>query len=172
MSNAFHLRKAEAADVKLLFDWANDIQTRKNSFHSESIGWEEHETWFQSILQNPKRQIYIYCDSKLPMGQARIDISDDDHEAEVSYSIAREYRGLGHGKKMLSLLAEQVQADFPDVMTLVAEVKPENIASQRCFMDIGYKEKFRMYEYDLNTIRKPKTKVFGGQNGGGTLPNQ
>lgn len=168
MSVTYHLRKAEDKDIQLLFDWANDSLTRQNSFHSEPISWDEHEAWFLETIQNPKCQIYLYCNEDRPIGQVRIAISNEGYEAQVSYSIARAYRGLGHGKKMLSLLAERVKTDFPDVQKLVAEVKPENIASQRCFLDIGYKERYRMYEYELNVRQALQVSEIQapGQNGG------
>lgn len=151
MSDGYHLRKAKDTDINLLFDWVNDPLTRQNSFHSETIPWEEHRTWFQNVLENPKQQIYIYCNLEQPIGQVRIDISNDGFEAKVSYSIAKEYRGFGYGKRMLSLLSKQVKIDFPDIRKFVAEVKPENIASQRCFLDLGYNEMYRVYEFDLNS---------------------
>ena len=43
-------RKAIEADIKVLFDWANDLDVRQNALNSQLITWEGHEKWFQNRL--------------------------------------------------------------------------------------------------------------------------
>lgn len=126
------LRKAEAGDAALLFRWVNDPEARKNSFHTESVLWEEHEKWFKEKMEKDTCKIYILlCDGK-EAGQIRIDIVQD--RGKISYFVAPEYRGQGLGTKLLFLLEEKCQF----IHVLYGEVKRENVASCRSFERNGY----------------------------------
>lgn len=46
MSGGYYLRAVEEADRELLFEWANDEETRRESFSQAPITWEEHAAWF------------------------------------------------------------------------------------------------------------------------------
>lgn len=46
MSGGYYLRAVEEADRELLFEWANDGETRRESFSQAPITWEEHAAWF------------------------------------------------------------------------------------------------------------------------------
>lgn len=46
MSGRYYLRAVEEADRELLFEWANDEETRRESFSQAPITWEEHAAWF------------------------------------------------------------------------------------------------------------------------------
>ena len=145
------LRKAEPEDVNLLFQWVNDPETRQNSFDSHTISYEEHENWFNNMMQNPNRIQYIMMDGDVPVGQIRLDISGD--EAEISYSIAPDKRGKGYGKQIISLSKKVVLDNYPVVRKLKAAVKSQNMASISCFESNGFSERYckdhRIYELNV-----------------------
>ena len=91
-----YLRKAEATDVDLLFEWANEPEVRKNSFNSELIDYSVHTKWFNKVLSSDNIEQFILMDDDTAVGQIRININED--EAEISYSIGAEFRGKGYGK--------------------------------------------------------------------------
>ncbi|MGH9508910.1 MAG: UDP-2,4-diacetamido-2,4,6-trideoxy-beta-L-altropyranose hydrolase, partial [Terriglobales bacterium] len=47
------LRRATEQDCRLLWEWANDPDTRANSFSSELIPWDDHQRWFRAKLSDP-----------------------------------------------------------------------------------------------------------------------
>ena len=55
---------------------------------------------------------------------------------------------------MLYLLTEKVKEDFPQIVKLTAKVKPENIASKKAFIDLGYIEKCSVYEFELGAEKR------------------
>ena len=55
-----YLRTAEETDMMLLFEWANELSVRQNSFSTEEISYEEHKNWFQELQRDPQRRQYIY----------------------------------------------------------------------------------------------------------------
>lgn len=142
-----YLREAVEADLDLLFDWANDPEVRRNSFSMAEIAYEEHRKWFLDLLQDGSRKQYIYMADQFPVGQIRVTIQAD--KAEIGYSICKERRGRGYGKRMLALLQKQLLEDVPGVRTLAARVKGGNTASEHAFLDSGYQKKYTLFELEL-----------------------
>lgn len=142
-----YLREATEKDVDILFQWVNDPLARKNQFSTKQIPYEEHQEWYKRLLDSKNSKQYIYMYGKNAVGEARIAIHGN--EAEISYSICREKRCMGHGKNVLRLLCRQVKKDFPHVQKLIARVKPDNIASQQAFLEVGYTEKYSVFELEI-----------------------
>lgn len=149
------IRRATEEDCELLFQWANDSLVRQNSFSSTPISWEEHTAWYADLRKRADCGQYIYLCEEEPVGQARVTVSGE--EAEVGYSICAASRGMGHGTRILQMLADAVKKDFPQVKTMVAKVKTENTASQKAFEHIGYREEYRVYTLDMES--KPAISV-------------
>ncbi len=134
----FYLRKAEWTDARTLLDWANDPDTRRNSFRSDGITWEEHIGWFEACLKNPNIDFYICCCEDQPVGQVRLNCEGEI--GVVSYSIAREARGQGIGSQIIQLIEKEALRSRPELTTLSGSVKTENVASQRIFEKNGYRK--------------------------------
>lgn len=131
--NMLILRRAVESDCGRLFYWANDRETRKNSFHTEEISYGEHTAWFQRKLQEPACQIFILlCDGR-EAGQIRLEQEGDT--AKISYVIAPEYRNRGLGSEILRLVEP-----FAEGKALLGRVKRENRASGKCFEKNGYEK--------------------------------
>lgn len=137
------LRKAEYDDLDLLFKWANDPVVRNNSFDSTPIQYENHVAWFNKMMDDVSILQFILMDADIPVGQIRLNVKDD--EAEIGYSIGSEFRGKGYGHKILQLIADRITNDYPYIKTLVAKVKPDNIASNKLFESEGYEMKYSCY---------------------------
>ena len=130
------LREASIDDRDLLFDWANDPTVRKNSFSTDPIAYPEHVRWFGRVLDDADTLQYILVDGNVPVGQIRLGLSGQ--EATISYSIAPEHRGKGYGHLILRLVAAEVSESHPEILTLNALVKEENLASVALFESEGY----------------------------------
>ncbi len=122
-------------DRDLLFQWVNDRQCRSNSFYSSAVSYEEHCEWFAGKMSDDACHMYIYYVDDKPTGQIRADCKNG--EGCISYSVANEYRGQGHGFHMLKLLEAKLQNE---VRRLIGLVKYDNIASQRIFHKNNYEE--------------------------------
>lgn len=143
-----YLRKATENDMDLLYEWVNEPGVRKSAFSTKKISYEDHKEWFHNIMRKKNCIQYIYMYEDKPTGQVRIDILDDI--AEVDYSVCVEKRGMGHGKRILLLLKQQIKKDALEVKHIVARVKPENIASKKAFLNTGYVEKYVELELTIN----------------------
>lgn len=128
-----YLIEAESMDCKMLFEWANDSEVRKNSFQSNMISYEKHIKWFQEKMADADCEIFLCIADGKKVGQVRIEYKG--RESRISYSVAKKYRGMGYGQKMLLMVEEKVagKAEW-----LCGYVKPENMASQCIFAKLGY----------------------------------
>lgn len=141
------LRAVKDTDIDLLFEWANDSTVRQNSFSSDLISYEDHVSWFGQMMCNEDVLLYILVDDDVPVGQIRL--TKEDGSAEVGYSIAAQYRGYGYGHIILQLIIQEIKSKHPEIRKLIAKVKPENIASNKLFIDEGYSIDYHQYSYDL-----------------------
>jgi UDP-2,4-diacetamido-2,4,6-trideoxy-beta-L-altropyranose hydrolase len=132
-----HLREAEQLDCELLWKWANSSEVRQASFNSNPILWEEHTQWFATKLQDNKSYIFIAEDEKENLiGQIRFEINNDT--ATINYSVQYDYRGLGFGEVILRIGIQKLVDLFEMPITFHGKVRPENIASQKIFMKVGF----------------------------------
>lgn len=141
------LREATMQDMDLIYKWANDPEVRINSFNSESIQYDTHVKWYNRIMADESVLQFILMDDDMPVGQIRLNL--DGAEAEIGYSIATEYRGKGYGHIILQLIIKEVKKKHPEIKSLVAKVKPGNIASNKLFEHEGYEVKYHCYSVQL-----------------------
>lgn len=142
------LREALQSDIDLLFEWTNDPIVRKNSFQTEKIPYNTHREWFDRMMENKNIVQYILMDGEEPVGQIRLIIDGD--EAEIGYSISAIHRQKGYGRLILQLILEEAKHRYPEIKTLIAKVKPTNIASKKLFESEGYDMKYSCYALDTN----------------------
>lgn len=126
-------RKATLKDSQLYWHWANDPEVRKNAFNSNPISWEEHQLWFASKLKDSNSVLLISVSQYGPVGQIRLD--GEWPQKTISYSVARQYRGKGIGKK---LVLEVISRRPSFAKCFLAEVKKENMASAHIFERLGF----------------------------------
>lgn len=142
-----YLRPVKPEDMDLLYEWVNEEETRKNAFHSEPIPYENHVKWFHNILQSDQVLQYLYIYNEEPIGQVRLNLNENS--ALIDYSISKPHRGQGHGKHILRLAEDTVKMNYPVIKRLVAQVKTENIASQKVIEDLNYRKSFIEFTKEL-----------------------
>lgn len=129
-------RKATIADCSLYWYWANDPEVRNNAFNANPIPWKEHQNWFETRLINSNNILLIFESQYGPVGQIRLD-GEKATQKTISYSVARQFRGKGVGKKIIS---EVIIAHPPFANSYLAEVKKTNKASVNIFDKLGFKK--------------------------------
>jgi UDP-2,4-diacetamido-2,4,6-trideoxy-beta-L-altropyranose hydrolase len=134
------LRSAEPGDARLVFEWANDHDTRAASFRSAQIPWGEHETWFAARLGDAACRFFIAEHDGRPVGQIRLAV--EGSHAEVHLNVAAAERGQGHGLEMLRLAC--AEAEGAGIRGLVAHVKPDNASSLALFERAGFTRRGRV----------------------------
>ena len=132
-----HVRHARLSDEELLFTWANDLITRKNSFSPEPIPEETHRKWFHEKLRNIEGcKLYIVeTEDCIPLGQVRFERNEEAWK--IDYSLAPQFRGRGLARPLLESAMQQLRSLYKGVL-VVGEVKGENVRSQRVFESLGF----------------------------------
>lgn len=138
--SALRLRSVTLADAKLLLSWRNDETVRRSAFASEEIEWPPHERWFTKKLSSSSTRIWILEQDGQPVGQVRYELSGEI--AEISFSVAREFRGQGFGVDLLSRSAPLACQELKP-SKLVGFVKVDNIASSGAFERAGFERAAR-----------------------------
>ena len=123
-------RKATAKDFSFLLRLRNDPSTRAFSRNTAEVTESEHRAWVSMTLANPNRFLYIAEDAGMQVGTVRFDTLEKG--SEISWTVAPEARGRGIGKDML----QSALSLHPS--PLVAEIKIENIASQKMAEHAGF----------------------------------
>jgi UDP-2,4-diacetamido-2,4,6-trideoxy-beta-L-altropyranose hydrolase len=129
-------RKANADDVILLFDWANDKVSRANSYFTEPIPLETHKNWFEKKLKDNRSIIYIAQVENKPAGMVRYDILED--HTVVGTLVDESFRGRGLASCFLRDTARLYFKEYG--LPVLAYIKEENIASVRSFEKANYKK--------------------------------
>lgn len=133
------LRLATQEDCDLLFEWANDVECRRNSFSQGNIEYDTHVKWFSARLQDMKSSLFLAVEDSTEVGMLRLDY--DENQAVISYSVAVEQRKKGYGRKILQLAENYVREHKENIQVLIGEVKKDNIISMRKFEELGYEKK-------------------------------
>lgn len=137
--NEFTIRRAVVGDEMLLWQWANDPSTRRNSFSSAAISWDDHQAWCAKKFAAPDCRLWIMQVGDLPVAQIRYDrvVSDIGAVAEISFSVAPGFRGLQLGTRLLAATVPLVVGEL-DVASVEGVALPGNEASYRAFLKAGF----------------------------------
>ena len=141
------IKEATQNDSKSLFEWRNNPKIRNVSKKSDPILWEEHQKWFDAVLDDGNRHLLIGSINNQPIGVVRFDIEND--VTEVSIYLVPNGRSVGQGKNLLSASERWLKINCPKVLRINASVLAENEASRKMFSGLGYHIKAIGFEKDL-----------------------
>jgi len=138
MAHSIRIRPVTAGDCELIWEWANDPQTRAASFNTEPIPLHEHVKWFTNRLNRTDVKFYVAVTNRgVPLGQARFE--PDSGNTVISVLLAPAFRGRGLGSVLIDQVCRQFRHDS-SVSTIKAYIKPENQSSRRAFTGAGFSE--------------------------------
>jgi UDP-2,4-diacetamido-2,4,6-trideoxy-beta-L-altropyranose hydrolase len=134
--DALQIRRATAADCRLLWELANDPEVRASAFSPASIPWEDHVAWFESKMQTATCHILVGEVEGAVTGQVRID-ERPDGQGEIDVSVACEFRGKRLGGRLIDLAVRKV-FESTAIARIHAYILEQNKASQRVFEKAGF----------------------------------
>lgn len=123
------VRRATQADAADVWRWRQDPLTRAMSRSQGEVALEDHLRWFSAALADPRRTMLIGEADDQKVGLVRFDLED---VAEVSINVNPDLRGRGYGQALLLAAMSGVDGD------VWAEIREENLASQRIFEQAGF----------------------------------
>lgn len=133
------VREVQLNDEKLLLSWANDPETRRQSFSPDFISEEEHRKWFWNRLRQVDTCKFFIIESErnTPIGQVRFDKYNDGWD--IDYSLAPQFRRRGLGKPLLKAAIEMLLREEHNNIILYSTVKVRNIPSIKIFESLEFK---------------------------------
>ena len=144
-------RLADEHDIKDIFGWRNDKNTRLQSHNSKEICWEDHEKWYKNSLKN--KNIYmLLCEEsvdKSKIGIVRFNIYEDF--SVISINLSPQMKGMGLGFSCLKNSISRFKNDYEYIKYLLAEIKIDNIPSIKTFEKVGF-----IFEKKSNNINQYK----------------
>ena len=133
-------RRERKKDCDIIFKWQSNMNTRRYSRNKISPSYEEHAKWFHDALLDPSRYLFMVSINDVPVSVLRLDQLEGQNEYEVSIFVDPDKYGNEFG----SVALEFARKLFPKAM-LFAHVMPENIASNKLFKKMGYKNEKNDY---------------------------
>jgi RimJ/RimL family protein N-acetyltransferase len=128
------LRRATAADARLLFDWVNapDALAQKERTRGP-IAWPEHAAWLERRLADPGTALFIAERAGQAVGQVRLERHGDAHLVDIYVVPSVRQTGVAR-----AALAQAIQR--AGIGVAAARVKAGNAASRRLFETTGFVE--------------------------------
>lgn len=137
--NRISLLRAAEDDKTYVWSSRNDAAVRGNFFNSDRIPWETHTKWYEERLHDANTAIYIARYGKNRIGVIRFE--KKKNVVLVSVHVNSELIGKGLGSEIIRLGTERYYAETKKEAPVIAEIKSENIASQKAFQKAGYRKK-------------------------------
>lgn len=153
--------KNKNKDCNLIYSLSNDPLVRSNSFNTKSIEYADHYKWFEKTVMDKNTLFFLVFSDESEeefIGQIRFKREcENSNECVISLSITEQFRGKHIAKEFLELGIIELQKNWKKIDTIIAEVKDENIASNKLFEKEGFKLVSRVNTYKLITCS-----VYGG----------
>lgn len=133
------VRRAAEADKRDLWSWRNDPATVSASISSVPVSWPAHEVWFEGILADSERALYVgeLGDTGDKVGMCRFDLDEKGTLAEVSINLNPVHRGKKLSPALLVAAIQAFRAEFGG-LSLTATIRADNVASIRLFSSAGF----------------------------------
>ena len=129
MSDGMTIRNATDADAEDVWAWRQDPHTRAMSRSQAETPLAAHLAWFAAALSDPGRTLLIGEVGDVKAGMVRF---DRGAVTEISINVNPACRSRGYGQALLSLALEREDGE------VWAEIRVENVASQRLFGRAGF----------------------------------
>ncbi|NQT22167.1 MAG: PIG-L family deacetylase, partial [Candidatus Omnitrophica bacterium] len=93
------LRYPLKKDSKVIWNWRNHPEVRKNFFNTKIVSWDEHKKWFLQKIRDPHAKIYIATCKRKKIGVIRFETIQEN--AFVSVNVNPAFFGEGFGSLII-----------------------------------------------------------------------
>lgn len=122
-----NLSLATQKDVDTLFKWQSDSRIRQYFRNPKPVEYSEHCSWFNAIINDNSRHIFIINKNSHPVGMIRLD-EDKNNEFEISILVDP----VVQGKKVAATALTKIIKMYPQ-RVINAFVNLNNNSSHRLF---------------------------------------
>lgn len=144
--------RGDAEDRRYVWKVNNDPSVRERSISTESIPWEDHIEWYEEVMADPDRLLYVTQHHGDDCGVVRYDLDRQAGEAEISIALQESFRGRHIGRRVIESTSSAI-LEHEDVDAVVAHVRPDNTPSMKAFEAAGYVDHGREEVRGVEMIR-------------------
>lgn len=133
------LRKVRKEDSEILLAWRNEPTTIPWMGMTRVLSFDEHDTWFRKVIQDPNCLFFIIEVDSQPVGQIRYHKGADvmNNFAKVSINLTQKMHGKGVASVAFRQGSELVRK-LGFAHTIFAYVRPDNISSIKAMENAGF----------------------------------
>ena len=143
------IRNAQIKDSHSVWTWRNNLESRSNFKNSKVILKKDHDNWYKKLINSKIHYAFIIEYKKQKIGIVRYNFNVKKNIFIVSVNMNPKHRNKGFGKEILLLGDNKIRNSLNYNINLIAEVKNENIKSNRIFNNAGYKKIGRKKNYSI-----------------------
>lgn len=141
------IRYPNRKDAQEMCDYINTLSLEQTfiAFQGEQNTLESETKYLNEQLEKIKKRIAVlllaYCDEKL-IGVSGIDLMDKatSHEGVFGISIAKDFRGEGIGKILMTHVLEEAEKNLPELKIVTLGVFGGNDLAYGMYEKFGFKE--------------------------------
>jgi len=124
------------------FEWMQDESLKKDFMISRVITAASHQLWFDALQDDHTQKIWAICHEGVHVGNIGLkNIDYKNHKAETwIYLGNKEVKGKGIGAKSYDSLFNSNEFGALGMHKIYCFVAEWNIASQKTFLNAGFKE--------------------------------
>lgn len=126
-------------DGKIIMNWRNDIETRKNSYNDDLLIWDNFKIiFYEKYFNNYIPPLFaLYGDIKICF--IGFKNTNKKYDIEIGINLDPDYRNKRLSSIILEKLIKYIKNNYSLVNNIIAEIKIENIASNKLFQKVGFK---------------------------------
>lgn len=130
------LRRLGPDDLEMLWRWRNDPHTRRMEREPDYIPRETYFTWLRIVDSSAARRIYVAAVADGAIGHCELAMRPNG-AADIGINLNPDYRGRGLAAAVIDAGIAAARADL-GFHTVWAEIRMENLPSQRAFARAGF----------------------------------
>lgn len=130
------LRPANPDDSDFVWRLRSDPRIYAFSGNPQPINWSIHKAWFERILVDPARHLFIADHTDERIGFVRLDATARPAVADVSIAVDPALQGRGYGQHILRYAIEEASA--AGFTTVIGTVNRGNKRSMGLFQASGF----------------------------------
>src|SRR3989344_3362593 len=140
-------RGPKESDLKALHKFVNEL-SRERTFvmrHGEKVSMKEEREWLRGILKSIRKRECVFLIAEVDgefAGSAQIVKSKFamSHVGVFGISVAKKFRGLGVGKKLMEGIHALARKELRDIKILRLAVFVDNTLARKMYKKFCYKE--------------------------------
>jgi N-acetylneuraminate synthase len=136
-ADLLQLRPARHQDARDVWEINRHASVRAAAFSQADIPWENHQIWFDQVLQDSSRDVMVACRDGEVVAVVRFE-QPTPELGEISVSVKFGQRGRGIGRWAIAEATRYYLSSELEVKGIRAYIKQGNTASRHAFEAAGY----------------------------------